>query len=202
MRLNCRREVLDRPDRERDKLAAARGLQFTGAALLTILIASLGQLVPGGNAMPRARQEAHTVAAVWPQGWNFFDDEPRGPVVQAFSVSSEGRVSALDQLQMGTSNMWGVSRNHLTRLVELNTVAGEVPADAWLDCAELTPSACIDRAVGSRRVAVSDTARNPSVCGHLLLAVESPARWTSNTRLWLDNWKILKIADVAVSCAA
>jgi hypothetical protein len=52
------------------------------------------------------------------------------------------------------------------------------------------------------RTTVTNRTVDPAFCGHLLVAVTNPTRWTADTGAWLRDWKILRIANVDVTCPA
>ncbi len=167
-----------------------------------MMAASLLQLSPQIKENRWLHPEARALSTFWPQGWTFFDSEPDADAYTAFSVTGENRVQPLNQLEMSANNAWGLSRGQLTQFVEINSAVEEVPVSAWLNCSALAPDACTSAGLALPIERLTDTARQPSLCGHYLLGIESPKRWTADTRQWMEHWKILKIANVEITCGA
>jgi antimicrobial peptide system SdpA family protein len=183
-------------------VSSAQGFCFTACVLLVVLVASLTQLAPARILPGWMRAERTSVNTLWPQGWNFFTDEPTAEVTAVFAVDSSGRLTEVNQLQMAAGANWGLRRPDLVQMVEIGDVSGRLPAGDWRSCAGSTPSQCADTALRQPLAAAVNPVRNPTVCGHVLIAVQSPQRWTDDTRAWMRDWKIIRIANSEVTCAA
>jgi hypothetical protein len=102
---------------------------------------------------------------------------------------------------MTHSTDWGLSRSAYALDVELGSLSSQVAAGDWLNCAQLAPTACEDAALLAPVVRSLNRTAHPTFCGHALIAVETPVRWTADTRLWQGNWKITKIVNSEIKCA-
>ncbi|MFE0458746.1 SdpA family antimicrobial peptide system protein [Kitasatospora sp. NPDC058965] len=180
---------------------SAQGFYFTASLLLVILLASSTQLLPARLVPGWLRTERASTRVMWPQGWGFFADQPTADANAAFSVGDDGQLTAVTQLQMTRSTDWGLSRSAYARHVELGILSSQVASGDWLDCTELTPVACKSMALHTPMVRSLNHTSHPSFCGHLLISVESPVRWTTNTPLWQSEWKILRIVNAGIECA-
>ncbi|MFJ4680351.1 SdpA family antimicrobial peptide system protein [Kitasatospora sp. NPDC088783] len=179
---------------------SAQGFQFTAFLLLALLLSSLTQLLPAGAVPGWSRSGRSAMAVFWPQGWGFFADEPTADLEMALTAGDGDRLIAVPQVQQDLRTRWGLSRSGYARYVELGNLGSLVPAHGWLDCTGLTPSACRDAALRTPLVRVPNRTARPTLCGHLLIVVVSPVRWTADTRLWQSDWKILRAANSSVAC--
>jgi antimicrobial peptide system SdpA family protein len=189
--------------REPDKTARAsstQGLIFTGCLLLLVFAVSLTQLLPASVLPPWSTSLSESLAAVWPQGWDFFAHEPDGDVVVAFAVGAQGQEVPANVKTMSSATDWGLNRAALAQYVEMGVLGGQVPDRDWLDCESMAPDQCRTAALRSPAVRLIDQSRSPTLCGHVLLTLSSPLRWTGDTQAWVADWKILKIVNAEVSC--
>jgi len=179
-----------------------QGFYFTAGILLVILVVSVTQLLPSRFLPGWARSASGSVSVVWPQGWEFFVAEPTISVTVVFRTNSGDRLVVANELQMSPGTDWGLGRSELAQLVEIRKVSSQLPAGDWLSCVRSTPAECEKAALGRQPAhGVNDTS-SPTLCGHLLITVESPVRWTGDTRLWQQSWKIVKIVNSEITCAA
>ncbi|MFC8721631.1 SdpA family antimicrobial peptide system protein [Kitasatospora sp. NPDC057198] len=181
--------------------SSAQGFQFTAFLLLVVLLASLIQVLPAWSTPGWMQAGRSAMAVLWPQGWGFFADEPSASTAKAFTVGDGAEPIAVTQLQLDHRTAWGLSRSAYARYVELGNLSALVAAHDWLDCAHLAPSACRNAALHAPLVQISNLTAHPTFCGHLLIVVANPARWTTDTRLWQSDWKILRAVNGDVKCA-
>lgn len=183
-----------------ERAACARGFWFTGTILLIVFFFSATQAWPSDSAPVPVRTVALPLSAIWPQHWAFFAAEPQADIDVAYAVDGSGRTNALNLGPSAPGNDYGFGRSELGRFVEISVLADAVPATAWLTCGAATPFDCMKADLLEPAVVVADVAPTQTLCGHLLVAVESPLRWTDDTRLWLENWKVLEVANIEATC--
>ncbi|NUP50359.1 MAG: hypothetical protein HOW97_24075 [Catenulispora sp.] len=180
-----------------------RGLQgfgFTACLLGMILLVSGLEWLPAGARPPGTEAGLESVADVWPQHWDLFAAEPEAPVTTATMVAADGGLTPVGQLQASTVSAGGLGRGAAARFVELGDLRNQVDGAAWSDCAALSPADCVAAALRRPPVARANPTAHPAVCGHVLLAVLSPRRWTADTADWTHQWKILRAVNTLVSC--
>lgn len=180
---------------------STQGFYFTAALLLVMLLTSSTQLLPARLVPGWLQTERASITVMWPQGWGFFAKQPTTDASVALFVGDGGQLTAAPQLQMAQSTDWGLSRSAYARYVELGNLTHQIAAGDWLDCTELTPAACRSMALRAPVVRSVNHTSHPSVCGHVLISVESPTRWTTNTRFWQSDWKIIRTVNSEIECA-
>jgi antimicrobial peptide system SdpA family protein len=183
-----------------DAASIGEGFYFTASLLAVMLLASCSQLLPARTLPSWLRAERASTAAVWPQGWDFFAKEPIADADVAFTVADGGHLPSAYQQQMSWFTDWGLSRSGAAQYVEMGNLTNQIPGGDWLNCTQLNVTICKDKALRSPLVQSINYTAHATLCGHLLVAVESPKRWTAETRLWQSNWKILRIVNTEVTC--
>jgi antimicrobial peptide system SdpA family protein len=163
---------------------------------------SLTQLLPARWLPQRSSTIRTNLAAMWPQGWGFFAHEPDGDVPLAFRVDAQGQALATDQRMMSLNTLFGVNRAAFAQFAELDTVISQAPQRSWIDCTGLTPSQCRAAALRTPATSQNTAIHDPVLCGHVLVALGTPQRWTTDTKAWLEDWKILRILNTEIQCAA
>jgi len=187
--------------RPKSGVSCTQGFSFTALLLVVLFLASAVQMVPARFLPGWAQSESTAVSAFWPQGWNFFANEPSGDLTVMFSVDSSGRLAVANQLQLSPASDWGLNRSKLAQAVEMENLSDQIPTGEWLGCALVTPSECETMALRQHAVDDPDRSRYPTLCGHHLIVTASPLRWTGDTRLWMNQWKILTIVNAEITCA-
>jgi Sporulation delaying protein SdpA len=187
--------------RTRGRTTSAQGFYFTACALLVLFTASIIQYLPVHVLPVFLQPERTAVATVWPQKWDFFAAQPTTDVDIAYRIGDGGVLDVLNQPQMAAATDWGLSQSGLAQFVELDDLVDGMSAADWHDCGSLTPSGCQAEVLRGPVLSLANRAGDPTVCGHVLLELESPERWTDDTRLWMSEWKIVRAVDAEVVCA-
>ncbi|MGF1425049.1 SdpA family antimicrobial peptide system protein [Kitasatospora sp. LaBMicrA B282] len=183
------------------RLTSAQGFWFTAATLFLLLVASASNYLPAW-AVPSGMQSSRTaIGTFWPQGWGFFAHEPTASVYVAYRVEANGNISRIDERQFSGKNYWGLSNSSLAHFVELGEVATRVPSEDWLQCGADTPVVCKSHAVRSTILEIDLASSNRTLCGHVVLAMESPLRWTADARAWMNDWRVIEVVNLEITCA-
>jgi Sporulation delaying protein SdpA len=187
-------------DTSEDLAGSRRGFAFTACLIAVLLVASSTQLVPERLLSRSLSDERSAMAPIWPQGWSFFADEPVDNAAVVFSVDPSGHLGTLSQLEMTSKMDWGIDRSASAEFVEAETLIAQVPASSWLSCGDRAPDDCKAASVDTTPYFGVNNFSNPTFCGHLLLAIESPAQWTGRRAEWLQDWKIISVANSDFRC--
>ncbi len=181
----------------------ARSFVSTGTALaLVLVLTSLVQFWPAAHAPALLAAHRAIYRALWPQGWDFFVTEPTRSVVVAYRPDPAGIAVAVGQRQMAARNLWGLSALKSAQDIEVANLAGAIPAGSWSGCTTVAPDQCLRDAAALSPYPARNSAAIPTLCGEVLLAVEDPQRWTSDTAAWLDQWRIQRVVRAVVTCTA
>ncbi|MGW4694780.1 SdpA family antimicrobial peptide system protein [Kitasatospora cineracea] len=188
------------PPSTKPPLTSTQGFCFTAFLILVVLLASLTQLLPARAIPGWLRQGRSSVAAVWPQGWSFFADEPSANTEVAFAVGDGDQPIAVTRLQLDRRTAWGLSHSGYSGYVELGNLTDLVATSDWLDCTDLSPTACTAAVLRTALVHIPNRTAHPTLCGHVLITVQSPERWTADTQQWQSSWKIIRAVNGEVTC--
>jgi hypothetical protein len=186
---------------ESDRLAAGRGFVFTGVLLGVMLLASVGlQLAPTGGA-DRLNGPLASYTALWPQGWSMYSDASRHQSVVVYSVQPGNRgLTLVTRPSAASTRWWGVSRVAYSEVVQSTELAAQIPAGSWRTCEGVTLVECWRGGTPAEPHRLSNMSRRPVLCGQLVFASESPARWTARGTQGRPGRQPTRLAPAVVWC--
>ncbi len=142
----------------------------------TLLVASVpySAWVGANSYIPR-----DDIRVLLPQGWGFFTRDPREARIIPFGLDTEGEWT---ELGLGPHSrarwLFGLDRRSRAQGLEIGTLFGAVPDDAWVDCdsgpTSMEPRACLDAA---SPLQVDNPSPIPSLCGQIGLVRREPVPW-------------------------
>lgn len=157
--------------------AASGGAFIQGFRLVAwffgaLMIVSGLQLMPAGIFPRHVQMERYAMAPLWPQWWSFYAGQLYDPVVVAYRIGHDGSVLPVNFLQLSQNTDWGLSRTETAQYVELANFRARVSGQSWVSCAELGRDQCLSTLLQRPPIAYLNNAKDPTVCGHVLLVLE------------------------------
>jgi hypothetical protein len=179
-----------------EEAAVKRGFAFTATILAVALAVSLLSQLPAVSAGYWGSGAA-SMRLLWPQGWDFFARTAGEDRFVAYRIDGPGRVRDADvqagPVQASPENWWGLRRRTYFRLVETDDLAGRIPGQAWVPCAQGELAKCW---APQSFADVRNPFRSSTLCGHVAFAVEHPTGDTANP------WRTLRVAPVNLQCGS
>lgn len=146
--------------------------------------------------LPKQSLVSPGIHATSPQGWAFFTKSPRSLEIYPYKLSPDGGVESLRSAPI-SSPKYAFGWNRLGRAqgVEQAILTNQIPPGAWHSC-DTEVSDCVGY---PDQFDLRNDSPNPSVCGRVAFATESPAPWA-----WRDliasTWQVQSVSVGVVEC--
>jgi antimicrobial peptide system SdpA family protein len=151
------------------------------------------------NPFNSSRLAVLNVVTIAPEGWGFFTKDPRLENTIVFK-KSEGRWRLRTKRNAAPSTIFGLSRAERKADMETAALIGMLPKGAWR-VTRLSDVNILKNAEGAGTNRLRNGARNPLVCGELVLVTRPPTPWA-----WSRQRRNVimpsKFAHIAVQCPA
>jgi len=134
------------------------------------------------------------MSGFWPQEWAFFADEPQDETAVVFRIGPAKSLSTATMLQFSRTTDCGLNRNELAQEIEIYSIILELRSSQWLDCDALSLKQCETASLKRSMLEAVNLARQPSICGHVLISEQRPLGHSS-------TWQVAEITNVYVRCA-
>lgn len=159
--------------RERARRQYLLGLVVAGLVILALLLV----FAPSQALLSKEQRLSGTVVAEFvPQGWAFFTRDPREPYVSLYQQSDGDWEQANSTTMAGPETYFGLDRSARTENYEIDVIANEIPADAWVECEEELVVQCLPDSP-EPVVDIRAYGEDPRFCGLVAVTHQEPVPW-------------------------
>jgi antimicrobial peptide system SdpA family protein len=149
--------------------------------------------------LPGQTEVSPILRALFPQGWAFFTKPGRAENLVPYAVYKTGLKTLSPGAYAEPRNGFGFDRSYRRQGVELARLLVGIPKATWTQCQGLALDACASRA--STSVRASNTLKQPTVCGHVVLVAVSTTPW--EWRHLLDEPRVVnEVVKLDVRCTS
>jgi antimicrobial peptide system SdpA family protein len=171
---------------------------LTVAGLSSVAVTLPSNIVWERTQLPKVRAVMNMIAG---QSFGFFTRSPETEQFDVYRLRPDGSVggSLLVTPQAKPANLFGISRTQRAQGPEIANLIRAVPTDGWNDCVVLDRRTCIQGLSNQPKVRLRDNSLVPTVCGDIVLTIESTAKWAYR-HLTETRYTIEHVAKANVEC--